>query len=52
MKKIVRTNEEEKHATRPNIYRNKKKYWRSDLKRQMDIDEGVAWYKDKDCDTT
>lgn len=28
MKKIVRTYQEEKAATRPNVYRNKKKYRR------------------------
>ena len=28
MKKIIRTREEELSATRPNVYRNKKKYTR------------------------
>ena len=36
MKKIVRTKQEELDATRPNIYRNRKKYNRKPKHKQND----------------
>lgn len=35
MKKIVRTLQEERMATRPNIYRNKRKYHRPSAKSEI-----------------
>jgi len=39
MKKIVRTYQEEKAATRPNIYRNRKKYTRKEKYKNKDYEQ-------------